>query len=236
MTEQRARKLKQSGLFFISVSIDHYDKGINDKLRFSGSYETAINAIRCSLEAGLYTVSSVVVTEETIDDLETYVEFVNELGVHSILVLDVVPSGECIKKLPLSTEARKKLIRMHKQVNENPALPQLTSASYFEDKSMFGCGAGGVHHMYVDGDGNLRACDFIPITFGDLTKEPLLEAYKRMRELFEHPEEECFMKRYYSIINKALSGRRLIHYNEIADLIRETRTGSLPKLYTKSTK
>lgn len=231
LTEQRAKKLKQAGLFFLSVSIDHYDKEINDRLRFSGSYETAINAIRNSLEAGLYTVSSVVVTEGTIDDLERYVKFCNELSVHGIRVLDVIPSGECIKKPPVSIEARKKLVRMHKKINADLNLPQLTASSYIEDSSMFGCGAGGIHHMHIDGYGNLRACDFIPITFGDLTKESLLEAYQRMRELFEYPEEECFMKRYYPLINKALNGRKLVHYDEVASLIREMRTGPLPKLY-----
>lgn len=231
LTEQRARKLKQAGLFFSSISLDHYDKNINDRLRFAGSYETAVNAIRNSLEAGLYTVSSIVVTNETVNDLEKYIKFCNELSVHGIRVLDVIPSGECIKKPPVSIETRKKLVRMHKKINANLNLPQLTASSYFEDSSMFGCGAGGIHHMYIDGDGNLRACDFIPITFGDLTKEPLSEAYKRMREFFEYPEEECFMKRYYFIINKALNGRRLVHYDEVASLIRETRTGTLPKLY-----
>lgn len=231
LTEQRARKLKQAGLFFISISIDHYNKDINDRLRFAGSYETAVNAIRNSLEAGLYTVSSVVVTEETIDDLEKYIKFCNELGVYGIRVLDIIPSGECIKKPPVSIESRKKLVRMHKKINADLNLPQLTASSYVEDSSMFGCGAGGIHHMYIDGDGNLRACDFIPITFGDLTKEPLLEAYRRMRKLFEYPEEECFMKRYYPIINKVLNERKLVHYDEVASLIRETRTGTLPKLY-----
>lgn len=235
LTIERAKSLKQAGLSFLSVSLDHLNRDINDKLRFPGSYESAISAIQNSLEAGLYTVSTVVVTEETINGLESYIDFANELGVHGIRILDIVPSGECIKKLPLGMESRKRVINIHKKVNANPLFPQLTTFSYFEGADMFGCGAGGIHHMYIDGNGYLRACDFIPIRFGDLTKEPLSVAYARMRELFRFPEDECFMKRYHQVIDMALgeepNRRKVIHYDEIVSQIREVRTGSLPKLY-----
>ena len=37
--------------------------------------------------------------------------------------------------------------------------------------------------MFVDGEGKLGPCDFVRC-FGDLTKEPLIEAHNRMRKVF----------------------------------------------------
>ena len=185
------------------------------------------------MEAGIYTVSSIVVTEDTVNDLEDYVHFVNGLGVYGVRVIDVVPSGECIKKLPLSSEGREKLIKIHKKINSDPDLPQMTTFSHWESKKLFGCGAGGIHHMYVDGKGNLRPCDFIPITFGNLTEEPLSVVYDRMREIFKLPEGDCFMKQYYKEIDAVLEKNKvkIVSYKDIPGFVEKLRTGSLPRMY-----
>ena len=66
--------------------------------------------------------------------------------------MDIVPSGASINQPPLSAEQKRQLIEIHKKVNADPELPQLTTFAYIESEEMFGCGAGGVHHMFVDGE------------------------------------------------------------------------------------
>ncbi len=231
LTEERAKRLKEAGLFVLSISLDHYDQETNDLGRFPGSFELAVKAIHIAVNTGFYTVTNIVVTDRSVKELESYLQFVNGLGVHGVRVQERIPSGRCLQYPPLSVESTQRLIELHQKINADPNLPQLTTVTHTESAEMYGCGAGGVHHMYVDGQGNLRACDFIPISFGDLTKEPLSSAYARMREFFKSPEDGCFMKGYASIVAKLLNGRTLVSYDEIAPEIQNLRTGNLPQLY-----
>lgn len=231
LTEQRAKRLKEAGLFVFSISLDHYDPETNDAQRFLGSFDLAVKAIQIAVNTGFYTVTNLVATDESVKELERYMQFVNELGVHGVRVQERIPSGRCLQYPPLSVESTQRLVELHQKINADQNLPQLTTVTHTESAEMYGCGAGGVHHMYVDGQGNLRACDFIPISFGNLTKEPLSSAYAKMRKFFKHPEDGCFMKRYSSIVAKLLNGRTLVSYDEIAPEIQNLRTENLPQLY-----
>lgn len=230
LTRERARKLKESGLDYISISLDHHDREINDMIRGKGSYDAALKAIKYSKEAGLYTVTSMNITERTIDDFPRYLEFVNDLGVHGVRVLDVVPSGNCIDKPPLSAKSRQKLIRYHKKYNRDKRLPQLTTVCYLESPEMFGCGPG-ITHGYIDPEGNVGGCDFSPFRVGNITKESYEVIYQRIKELFPTPERECLMKAHREEFERVLNGRRFIPYDEVKPLIERLRTGSLPDAY-----
>ncbi|MBI4995000.1 radical SAM protein [Candidatus Peregrinibacteria bacterium] len=232
LTLERARNLKNAGLFCMSVSLDHHSEKINDKRRFLGSHKAALQAIENSLAACLYTVSSIVVDGKNFEDLEEYIRYMGQVGVHGIRVSDVVPSGACIDQPPLSPAQKREIIEIHKRINANPFLPQLTTYSYIESEEMFGCGAGGVHHMFVDGEGKLRPCDFVPAVFGDLTKEPLREAYSRMRKVFERPRSACPMGECHEGMSRILAGRNVADGEEVEALLRETRGKcGLPCLY-----
>lgn len=234
LTLERAKRLKDAGLFLLSISLDHSDREINDRNRFPGAHDAALEAIQNSLDAGLYTVSSIVVTEENFDAVEDYIHYMNELGVNGIRILDVVPSGECITQPPLSLAKRMALVEIHKRFNADDASPQLTTFSHTEGREMFGCGAGGVHHMFVDGEGKLRPCDFVHIVYGDLTREPLPEVYARMREVFEGPDQMCFMKQCRTAIAEALDGRSVMEADEAASVISRVRKCVCPRLYEDS--
>lgn len=232
LTLERARDLKNAGLFCASVSLDHHNEEINDKRRFKGSHKLALQAIENSLAAGLYTVSSVVVDGKNFEGLEEYIRYMGQVGVHGIRILDIVPSGASIDQPPLSTEQKRRLIEIHKEINADPALPQLTTFAYIESDEMFGCGAGGVHHMFIDGQGKLRPCDFIPAVFGDLTKEPLSQAYGRMRKVFARPRPACPMGECHAGMSKTLAGRNVADSREVRALLEETRGKcGLPCLY-----
>lgn len=233
LTLDRAQDLKNAGLFCASVSLDHHDEVVNDKRRFKGSHKLALQAIESALSAGLYTVSSIVVDGKNFEDLEEYIRYMAGVGVHGIRISDIIPSGASIDQPPLSAEQKRQLIEIHKKVNADSTLPQLTTFAYTESDEMFGCGAGGVHHMFVDGGGKLRPCDFVPAIFGDLTREPLREAYDRMRKIFAKPRHACPMGECHTGMSKILAGRDVADGGEVGSLLEETRQKcGLPCLYT----
>lgn len=232
LTLEKARDLKNAGLFCMSVSLDHQNEETNDRRRFKGSHKLALQAIESALSAGLYTVSSIVVDGKNFKELEEYIRYMGQVGVHGIRVSDVVPSGACIDQPSLSAEQKRQLIEIHKRVNADPELPQLTTFAHIESEEMFGCGAGGIHHMFIDGEGKLRPCDFIPAVFGDLTKEPLSQAYSRMRKIFARPKSACPMGECHADMSKILAGRGVADGREVRALLEETRGKcGLPCLY-----
>lgn len=52
---------------------------------------------------------------------------------------------------------------------------------YTEGISKFGCGAG-LFHSYIDSNGDLYPCDFLPLSFGNSVKETLPEIWLKMRD------------------------------------------------------
>lgn len=233
LTLERAKSLQKAGLFGLSVSLDHKNPAANDRVRFDGSHEAATTAIKNGVAAGLYTVASIVVTEENIDEIDEYIRFVGELGVHGINVFDRVPVNAAANQPALNTEMRKKLIALHQKVNADPALPQIMVASYIESQEMFGCGAGGITHMFINGQGRLQPCDFVPIDCGDLTQESLRDAFRRMREFFSVPCVDCITKAHGDVI-KALADRQgnaLVPLSVIKEALRKRMKCAVPGLY-----
>lgn len=63
LTQERAKALKQAGLFGLAVSVDALDPELHDRLRgFKGAWEQAMRALQYSKKAGLYTMVQTVGT------------------------------------------------------------------------------------------------------------------------------------------------------------------------------
>ena len=77
-----ARKLKQSGVSGISISLDSIDQLIHDKIRScKGAWEKAVEAIENCRNAGLSVQINTVVTSGNCDDLPALMSFSQGLGV-----------------------------------------------------------------------------------------------------------------------------------------------------------
>ncbi len=233
LTAAKALSLKRAGLFAISISLDHADRAVNDAHRFPGSHDAALRGIQNALAAGLFTVASVVVSGETLESFPSYLAFANQLGVHGIRVLDIIPSGACIDRPPLDARSRARLIEWCEAANRDPSLPQITCMARLEGPDQFGCGAGGVYHMYIDGEGYLRPCDFIPIRFGNLAEEPLAVVYRRMRRYFPRTRDFCFMKRHSRRLAALLGGRPCLPWTEAVGFLEAVRNDPPPRMFTR---
>jgi len=65
---------------------------------------------------------------------------------------------------------------------------------------MFGCGAG-FHHLFVDAVGRVCPCDLTPLSFGNVTAEPLAAIWERMSETFALPRRGCAMTEIAETLN-----------------------------------
>lgn len=232
LTAARAAALRDAGLTYLTVSLDHPDAPVNDARRFPGSFATAVAAISTALQAGLFTVVSVVVDRNNLADVERHIGFLNGLGVHALNLLDVIPSGACLTEPPLTEAERARLIAIGKKYSSHPAYPAIFTFAFQEGKERFGCGAGGIQNTYIDTAGNVRPCDYVPVNFGNVLTEPLRAIITRMRTFFPASRDLCFMKRYHREVAERLRGRQVLDYTELTGLLQRAAADPPPRFFT----
>jgi MoaA/NifB/PqqE/SkfB family radical SAM enzyme len=236
LTEERARSLKQSGLFGVAVSLDHFDPEIHDERRGrKGAFQTACRAVRISRRHGFYTMLQLVATKDMADDrmFDEYLRRAQGLGVHEIRLLEPMPTGRLLKDSDgcrLTNEERRKLFLLHRRTNRPGKTPKVCSFAYIEDGSMYGCGAG-MQHMYIDAQGNVCPCDFVPISFGNVKDEELTAVWNRMRAAFSKPRRQCFLMCNSHKLREAFEGNLPIPHEEVQKTCDFVHNGEVPDYY-----
>ena len=82
VTEENAGKMRKAGLKYICISLDHYKPEIHDSVRnYKGCFTKVLNAIKILKQEGFVMYSSSVINKYNYKDLETFVSFVNSLGI-----------------------------------------------------------------------------------------------------------------------------------------------------------
>ncbi|MDV4151739.1 radical SAM protein [Clostridium sp. AL.422] len=196
---EKAKSLKEAGLFGVGISIDSLYKENHDKKRgYNGAYENSINAIKNSKEAGLYTMAQTVCTKEMLETKEIYnlAKYLKELGVNELRILEPIPCGSLlVKKDEIYTvEEKKKLINLHIELNKGKAYPKTSVFPYLESKDQYGCGAG-VQHSYIDNEGNFTPCDFVEESFGNVLNENIRDIWNKMHGKLDHARNYCYAKK-----------------------------------------
>jgi MoaA/NifB/PqqE/SkfB family radical SAM enzyme len=204
LTAELAKELFDAGLDCMTIGIESDNAEEHDRTRgVSGSFETAINAIRMSLDAGLYTAISTVASREKLHSgmLERLAEFAKVQGIHEFRILEPIPTGSLSEhdEEILTTDESKQIAQFHKQWNRKGKGPAIASFANLESDETFGCGAG-FYHLFVDAVGNVCPCDLTPLKLGNVLEEPLYDIWTRMSQWFDMPRCGCFMK---EICNKS---------------------------------
>ncbi|MBW8001048.1 MAG: radical SAM protein [Planctomycetes bacterium] len=205
LDENLCKKFADAHLGCLTIGIESQNADIHDEVRGSkGSFEQAVKSIKMSLDAGLYTAISTVGTREKFVDgtLEQLAILATENGVHEFRILEPIPTGSMQGQDDeiLTPQESKQLADFHKNWNAKRKGPAVACFAYLESDEMFGCGAG-FHHLYIDAAGNVCPCDLTPLSFGNVTQQPLTEIWKKMGESFDRPRQGCFMKEICNKIN-----------------------------------
>jgi MoaA/NifB/PqqE/SkfB family radical SAM enzyme len=193
---ERAKRLREAGLYYILVSLDHPIPAVYDRMRGrQGAYQSAIDALNFSHQAGLYTILQCVVTKEFVQQQTLFelVEIGKDLKVQEIRLRGVVPAGRLFSKdiaTFLTDEDRKVLMADFAFFRKKPGYPKISLFEDFEHSERLGCNAGAMH-TYIDSAGNVCPCDFVPLPFGNLLEEPFSEIWPRVRASLGNPRNQC---------------------------------------------
>lgn len=175
---QMIKELKHSGIFNISVSLDHWDPDICEEIRgFKGIQEREIECLKVAKEIGINSVYSLSYLNMYLNDIEKIVKFSNEsLGIPwgfcyptSTAVNSFRLSGDLSMSQPQILKTVKKLLLlMRKGYNiVNPPSFLEDILGFPEKKPNFYC-KGGESVFYIDWNGDVYPCFLMPKLFNIL--------------------------------------------------------------------
>lgn len=199
LTRERAKRLKEAGLFGIAISFDSVKASVHDAKRgYEGAHHIALEAIRNAKLEGLYTMGQVVCTREMLQSGEIHevAKYLKKEGIHELRIVEPIPCGHLEEKTDevLSEDEKEELIQLHIRYNHDKSYPKTSVFPYVESPNQYGCGAG-IQHSYIDYQGNFRACDFIYKTYGNVLQEPLEHIWKKTHQACGKPKCQCMAKK-----------------------------------------
>ena len=236
LSPKRAKSLADAGLFGAAVSLDSFDEAEHDAGRgMQGAFKAAVEGVASLKEAGAYAMTQIVATRERCDPrwMEKYLAFVRSLGVEEVRLLEPMPCGKILKghgDWRISKEQHEYLKRLHVESNSDRKSVKVSSFAFIEDVSRYGCGAG-FQHFYIDVLGNVQPCDFTPVSFGNVRREPLRQALDRMQKAFSRPRGKCFMLENGDRLAGSCCAETPIPSEEAAKVVDFGETGELPAFY-----
>ena len=181
LSAERARELKQAGLYAVRISIDSPREEEHDRIRGRvGAYGDALSGVKNALEAGLLVDLFMVTSPHNIDLLEEAFSLASDLGVHELSLYEIVAVGRWAshESEVLSDSDVLRLERFHKDKNRSEG-PRVTALPYLLGPEMFGCFAGR-RWIHMDGDGEALPCAYMPLSFGNIKDKSLKEIWKDM--------------------------------------------------------
>jgi len=207
LDEKRAERLREAGLWGLAVSLDHPSESRFDRMRGRpGAFQQALRALKIARDSGFYTMLSTVATRPVVEQclyLQLY-EIAAEVGAHEHRLIEPMPCGKLAgadQATLLTPEHIREIRAFHIETNRRGKLPKVCAFNQIESPEVFGCGAG-TQHLFIDSAGEVCPCDFTPLSFGNVTGEPLPRVWQRMNTAMGAPRRHCFIQCHRGKINK----------------------------------
>ncbi len=232
LTPEKASRLKEAGLFSVSVSLDHWLEEKHDQGRgYKGAFKQALKAIDMFLEVGGIQVGvSAVLSREMIRNgqVDDLLYFLESLGVHEAWLNEVKPSLKAFwnSDLVITEDDRLKLVRLQDRYNAGGKMT-VNYLGHFEGKECFGCNAGN-KMVYVDAFGEVSPCVFIPLSFGNVQTGPLPDIFADMKKHFPS-EDGCFINKNYRLLERYSDGQGILCKADTLKMLQEARMGELSR-------
>lgn len=181
---EKARELRQSGLDGVYVSLDSPIAHEHDRIRqVDGLYDKALVAIQEAARQGLSTGISYCITKDAYlnGDLEKIIQLGKRIGVHEILVFDMLPTGRCKHREDLVDSGAwvDDMINSAVPYNQSDDYPGIIFFSYMTSHRSVGCSCG-TSYFYLSPYGEVMSCDFNHAIFGSVLEQDLYSLWDQM--------------------------------------------------------
>ncbi len=194
-TPERARELRDNGLFGVWVSLDHYLPEVHNQMRgHPEAFQNACRAVQYFREAGVYTCLSLVPPKEfeNLEDFRRYYDMAKRLGVAEIRVMETKPSGReaCrgVKSHSSTLSQLQRELHHNSKFRDHPPLSGLST--WLEQDPAFGCQCR-FEYLFITSTGEVQPCEATQISFGNIQQEDFLKIYQRACAAFPSPSTGC---------------------------------------------
>lgn len=219
VTEENAKKLKDSGIKRISVSLDAASAQKHDAFRgVEGAFAGALNGIRYAKGAGLEFQVNTTITKTNLKEIPKILELAQNLGAaaHHIFLLVPTGRGKYIINQEISAKEYEETLNWFYDQREKTSLQlKATCAPHYyrilrqrakeEGKSVTyethgldavtrGC-LGGTAFCFISHRGVVQPCGFLDVHCGDVTKAPF-------SEIWQHSEVFRNLRNYKNLKGK----------------------------------
>jgi len=189
LSETNVAKLAEAGLGSMNVSLDADTAEAHDELRrMPGAFRKAMDGARRAREAGILTGISTYGCHESVNSgaLEHLLQIARDEGFNEVTIFDCVPTGKFLSRpdVIMGRKDIKRIRALADRYNASDHPMGVTAQAKANAYDGGGC-FGGFAQFYMTCYGDVNPCDFNPISFGNVTEEPLETIWRRM---VAHPE------------------------------------------------
>lgn len=205
MELERMSELKESGLTAVMFSLHSpYPDKINKFMKSEKAWDALVNGVEMCHKTDIPVAFNMCLQVESFysGDYEKLMKRAKEFNASIVQLIKPKTSGgwlgadikEFTKRDLLHV---KELVLKYNGHKDYRDYPSISAQIIEEDKSVFGCTAGGTDRFYINAKGDVQPCEFLNISFGNIAKDDFDLIYKRMRGCFENPGE-CWLCEKYS--------------------------------------
>ena len=198
VTREQLRELRDAGLCGIMVSLHAPEAAAHDAFTgVPGSFDAASLTVRLCRELNLGTAINSVLSESDIRGgrLDAMMALARALDCDFVQLIHPKPAGRWLGNpdaLQIDGAYLAALRATHLRYNSRRCrgFPVLAAQVFEERPEGLGCTAGGVDRFYVNAAGEVQPCEFLNVSFGNVTREPFDAIFARMRAAFAAPTRE----------------------------------------------
>jgi len=180
LTKKNIKKLKDSGISMVSVSIDSSNEKIHDRLRnLRGCYRRAVNGIELCVDNKITTVINTVATKENIrnGDLKKIVHLGKELNVDKVKLIPPTMIGGWIdsRNVLLEDSDKNEIIKLKKTNFVISEVAKIGKKMYRQ------CRCRTNSRLFISCYGDVQPCWAVPISFGNIRNKSLIKIVNSMK-------------------------------------------------------
>lgn len=246
ITEDMARKMAESGIRRISISLDGSTREIHDRFRgVDGAYDGALNGITMAKKAGIEFQINTTITQTNLEEIPKILKLAEKLGAvaHHIFLLVPTGRGKYIVDQAIDAAEYERTLNWFYDQREKTSLQlKATCAPHYYrilrqrakregvavtfkthglDAVTRGC-LGGTGFCFISHRGIVQPCGFLDVNSGDVTQTPFAEiwnhseVFNRLRD-FDKLEGKCGVCGYKNVCG----GCRARAYEATGDFMAE---------------
>lgn len=200
MTREKLVELKELDVTAIMFSLHSPDANtLNSFMGKESAWETMETGVKMCHDADLAVAFNTCLMRDDFynGNFEQIMEVAKDFKACLIQIIKPKPAGGWLEKedIKFSTKDIEYIKVKVNQYNLEAAFikyPAISAQIIEEDKSVFGCTAGGTDRFYINAKGDLQPCEFLNISFGNIAVDKFEDIYQKMRNCFAWGGE-CYL-------------------------------------------